>query len=171
MPILFLCSVLAPPRALPQGARATPRAAPPSERMTVEETPEGAARITLRDGRKIIVPKEYGQAGIDDGAVAADGTAGWLVTYSVDGVSYPIAGKLVVWRDGKIVQRFESEQVFYSWAFVAGSKQIAYHDGPLHGEQASHCELHDVATGRVIDKWDGDLEGAGKPAWTEGLKH
>ncbi|HLK51198.1 MAG TPA: hypothetical protein VKT49_23810 [Bryobacteraceae bacterium] len=148
-----------------------PGAFPENDRITVSATPDGAAQITVPGRRKIVVPKEYGQAGISDTAVAADGTAGWLVTYNVDGVSYPISGKLVVWRDGRVIQRFESEQVFYSWAFVAGSKQIAYHDGPLHGEQASHCELHDLATGRVIDKWEGDLEGAGKPAWTEGLKH
>ena len=134
-------------------------------------TDDGAAQITQPGGRKTVVPKELGQVGISDAQVAADGTIGWFVEYKVEGVSYPISGKLVIWRDGKILQRFDTEQVFYSWAFAGGSKQVAYHDGPLHGETASHCELHDVATGRVIDKWDGDLEGTGKPAWTAGLKH
>src|SRR5690349_2214916 len=146
-------------------------ALPQGERVTVSGTPDGAAQITRPDGRKAVVPKEYGQVGIREAQVAADGTAGWLVEYNVDGVSYPISGKLIIWRDGIIVRRFDSGQVFYSWAFVGGSKQIAYHDGPLHGEGASHCELHDVATGRVIDKWDGDLDAGGKPAWAEGLKH
>ena len=109
--------------------------------------------------------------GITEARVAADGTAGWFVEYNVDGVSYPISGMLVLWRAGKIVQRFQSEQVFYSWAFYDGGKQVAYHDGPLHGEAASHCELHDVATGRVIDKWDGDLVADTKPVWAAGLKH
>lgn len=131
----------------------------------------GVAEITLPDGRKFVVPKETGQVGISEAQLAADGTAGWFVEYKVDGVSYPISGMLVLWRAGKIIQRFQSEQVFYSWAFYAGGKQVAYHDGPLHGETASHCELHDLATGRVIDKWDGDLDAAGKPAWTAGLTH
>jgi hypothetical protein len=118
-----------------------------------------------------MVPKEKGQVGISEAQVAADGTAGWLVEYNVDTVSNPISGMLVLWRDGKVIQRFQSEQVFYSWAFYAGGKQVAYHDGPLHGETASHCELHDVTTGRVIDKWDGDLDADSKPAWTAGLNH
>ena len=130
-----------------------------------------AAEITLPDGRRFVVPKEKGQVAISEAQVAADGTAGWLVEYNADGVSYPISGMLVLWRAGKIVQRFQSEQVFYSWSFYDGGKQVAYHDGPLHGETASHCELHDVATGRVIDKWDGDLEGDTKPGWAAGLKH
>lgn len=131
----------------------------------------GAVEIALPDGRKFVVPKEKGQVGISEAQVAADGTAGWFVEYRLDGVSDSISGTLVLWRAGRVIQRFQSEQVFYSWAFYAGRTQVAYHDGPLHGETASHCELHDIATGRVIDKWDGDLEGDGKPAWTVGLKH
>ena len=131
----------------------------------------GAAGITLPDGQRFVVPKEKGQVGISQAQVAADGTAGWFVEYNVDTVSFPISGMLVLWRAGKVIQRFQSEQVFYSWAFYAGGKQVAYHDGPLHGETASHCELHDVTTGRVIDKWDGDLDADSKPVWTAGLTH
>lgn len=131
----------------------------------------GVAEITLPDGRRFVAPREKFQVGISEAQAAADGTAGWFVEYKVDGVGYPISGTLILWRAGKIIQRFQTEQVFYSWAFYAGAKQVAYHDGPLHGETASHCELHDVVTGRVIDKWDGDLESDGKPAWVAGLKH
>ena len=131
----------------------------------------GAAEIILPDGRRFVAPKEKGQVGISEAQVAADGTAGWFVEYNVDGVSYPISGMLVLWRAGKIVRRIQSQQVLYSWAFYDGGQQVAYHDGPLHGETASHCELHDVGTRRVIDKWDGDLAADAKPAWAAGLKH
>jgi len=141
-----------------------------SPAISVSATPDGAALVTLANGEKTTVPKEPDQAGIDEPRVAPDGTAGWLVQYNVEGVSYPIAGKLVIWRGGK-VRRFPTEQSFYSWAFYAGGKQVAFHVGPLHAEQKSHCELHDAASGRLIAQWDGDLESENRPAWTKGLDH
>jgi hypothetical protein len=87
-------------------------------------------------------------------------------------VSDPIAGTLIVWRAGKIIQRFSTEQSFYSWTFNGEGKQVAYHVGALHGETKSHCELHDARSGRLIAMWDGDLEpGNNRPAWTKGLSH
>jgi hypothetical protein len=134
--------------------------------------PDGAARIALANGQKATVRKERGQVSISEPQIAPDGTVGWLVEYSVDGLSYPVAGTLIVWRAGKTIRRFPAGQSFYSWAFYAQGKQVAYHDGPLHGESKSHCELHDAESGRMIAVWDGDLESDGKrPAWTKGLSH
>jgi hypothetical protein len=134
--------------------------------------PDGAAQITLSGGRTVRIPKERGQVGISDAQVASGGGVGWFAEYSVDGVSYPIAGTLVIWRAGKIIRRFQTEQTFYSWAFYAQGKQVAYHAGPLHGEQKSHCELRDVASGRKIAGWDGDLDSeTTRPAWTQDLNH
>ena len=69
-------------------------------------------------------------------------------------------------------QRFEDGPVLWSWSFVAGSAQVAYHTGPLHGEETSHCELHAVESGRLISMWEGDLDSdAKRPAWAKGLDH
>jgi hypothetical protein len=141
--------------------------------VQVSEDPTGAARITTRTGSKT-VRKEPGQVGIEDPDVAWDRrTAGWLVMYEMPGVvSYPIAGMLVVWRGGAVIRRFRTEQTFWSWAFVANGKQVAYHTGPLHGERASHCELRNVSDGRLVAQWSGDLDDAAKrPAWTAELYH
>ena len=138
--------------------------------VSVSAAPNGAARITLSDGRSITVPKEPGQVGVAAGRIGPSGRVGWFAEFRVDGVSYPIALTLVIWRAGRIVWRFHAEQSFYSWAFYARGAQIAYHDGPLHGERRSHCELRDVATGVRIAVWDGDLNAAGgRPAWVGGL--
>jgi hypothetical protein len=140
--------------------------------VSVSSGPDGTAQITLGGGRILTIPKERGQVGISDAQIASDGAVGWLADYSVDGVSYPIAGTLVVWRAGKPIRRFRTDQTFYSWAFYAQGKQVAYHTGPLHGEQKSHCELRDVASGRKINVWAGDLDsGTSRPIWTEGLNH
>jgi hypothetical protein len=132
----------------------------------------GAARVTTRTGSKT-VRKQPGQVGIEDAWTAEDGrTAGWLVMYDVPPISYPIAGTLVVWRGGRIIRRFRTEQVFWSWAFVADGKQVAYHTGPLHGERTSHCELRNVSDGRLVAQWSGDLDDSAKrPEWTAGLDH
>jgi hypothetical protein len=134
---------------------------------------DGAARITLASGEKIAVPKEPDQVGIGEAHLAPDGTVGWLAEFRVVDVSDPVAGTLVLWRSGRIVRRFPAAQSFYAWTFYARGKQVAYHDGPLHGESKSHCELRDVATGRQIATWDGDLDLAlgNRPDWTQGLNH
>jgi hypothetical protein len=133
---------------------------------------DGSAQLALGGGHSLTIPKERGQVGISDAQIASDGTVGWLADFSVEGVSYPIAGTLVIWRGGKIIWRFQTDQSFYSWTFYAQGRQVAYHIGPLHGELKSRCELHDVASGRLIAVWDGDLEsGSSRPAWTQGLTH
>jgi hypothetical protein len=140
--------------------------------VAVSAAPEGSARITRANGEKITIQKEPGQVGVGESHIAPDGTVGWLAEYQVEGVSYSFAGTLILWRAGKTIRRFPTEQSFYSWAFYAQGKQVAYHVGPLHGESKSHCELHDATSGRLIAVWDGDLEsGTDRPAWTRGLSH
>jgi len=126
--------------------------------VAVSAGPDGAAQITLANGRKSTIQKEPSQVGISEPNTAADGTVGWLVEYKVEGLSYPVAGTLIIWRAGKTIRRFTTEESFYSWTFYAQGKQVAYHVGPLHGELKSHCELHEVTNGRPIATWDGDLE-------------
>ena len=140
--------------------------------VTVTPDAHGAALITLPNGKITRVPKERGQVGISDPQSAADDrTVGWLVDYGVEGFSYPVAETLVIWRDGKVRRRFGTDQLFYSWAFHSRGEQVAFHTGPGHGEQKSHCELHDIKTGRKVAEWDGDLESRDKPEWVAGLKH
>jgi hypothetical protein len=141
--------------------------------LSVSTTLGGSARITLPSGGIVSVPKERGQSGVSDGRTAPDGrTAGWLVQYRAGDVDYPISGTLVIWRAGKIIRRFPTGQVFYSWVFYAGGKQVAYHVGPLHGESKSHCELREIENGRLVAAWDGDLDADNsRPPWTKGLDH
>jgi len=143
-----------------------------SQAVAVSAAQDGIAEITLADGKKTTVRKEPGQVGIGEAHIAPDGTVGWLAEYSVEGVSYPIDGTLILWRAGKTLRRFQTDQTFYSWTFYADGRQVAYHVGPLHGESKSRCELHDAASGRLIARWDRDLEaGSNRPAWTKDLNH
>jgi hypothetical protein len=136
----------------------------------------GKAQIILNDGRKIVVRPESDQLGIEEIKVSSDRKAvGWLVNsknptpYQYD----PLSWELVIWRPGNVKRKLNAEQVFWSWSFDNGSTQVAFHTGPMHGEQSSHCELHEVASGRLLKKWDGDLEShsSKRPAWTQHLTH
>ena len=143
-----------------------------AQAVAVSAAQDGAAQITLANGEKISIQKEAGQIGISASQIAPDGTVGWLVEYKDESVSYPIVETLITWRAGKIIRRFSTGQSFYSWTFYTRGKQVAYHVGPLHGEVKSHCELHDVPSGRLLAVWEGDLESeSNRPAWTKGLSH
>jgi hypothetical protein len=68
--------------------------------VTVSAELDGAAQITLANGKKTTIPKEPGQTGIREARIAPDGTVGWLAEYRVEGVGDPIAGTLIIWRAG-----------------------------------------------------------------------
>ena len=123
-------------------------------------------------GKRITIAHELGQVGIDEVKVLEDKEmAGWLILYKDPDGQAPIAGKLVVWRGGRIIRRFRADQTFWSWTFADNGEHVAFHVGPNHGETSSRCELHDVLSGRLLASWDGDLDDSGKPAWAQGLDH
>jgi hypothetical protein len=133
--------------------------------------------IVLQDAKEAVVRHKPDQQGIEQ--VKIDDhhqTAGWLILYPDPNSSstYRFAdtpGSLVIWRNGKIVRTFEPGQTLWSWSFVEGADEVAYHSGPPHGERSSHCELRDVTTGRLLASWDGDLGQVDRPEWTKRLDH
>ena len=132
--------------------------------------------VVSEGSKDSVIDLETDEVGIDEVAVADDKqTAGWLVLYQERDdrgpIGLPFAGKLIVWRGGRIIRTFEADPTFWSWAFEQGATQIAYHVGPTHGETVSHCELHDVKTGRLLASWDGDLDDSARPSWTKRLGH
>ena len=130
------------------------------------------AHVVYANGKNAVVAAERGQIGIDSIQTAENGrTAGWLVLYTDPDGGSPVAGSLVLWRAGKIVRRFQSDQTFWSWVFHAHGEQVAYHVGPAHGEINSHCELHDIESGHLVASWDGDLDDPKRPPWTKHLDH
>jgi hypothetical protein len=125
-----------------------------------------------KDGQEQVVAGEAHQLGIESEQTAEDReTVGWLVDFADPDNTSSDAEILVIFRAGQIIRRFGTVQVFWSWSFYKQGEQVAYHVGPTHGEESSHCELHDVKTGHLLAQWDGDLEDAKRPAWTRGLDH
>ena len=80
----------------------------------------------------------------------------------------PIAGSVVLYRDGHILRSFGAEQSVWDWHFWRDSSTVAYSDGPLHGG-ASQVVLCDVASGKVLARWI--PSDAKPPDWAEDLRY
>ncbi|HEV3375472.1 MAG TPA: hypothetical protein VG051_07180 [Candidatus Acidoferrum sp.] len=130
----------------------------------------GGLHVVTANGKDITVPKEKGQTGAEEIKITNDHqTLGWLVVYPNPDPNRSwekLYGKLVLWRDGKVLRRFSTEQVFWSWGFWQDGKQVAFHTGPLHGFGRS--ELHDLTTGFLVAAFNDDDTGT-EPDWAQSL--
>ncbi len=115
------------------------------------------------------------QVAFDHPAISPDRqTIGWLVLYTFPappGADYkpaPLAGALVLFRAGHVIQTFRPDQVFWDWQFADGGKQVAYSTGPTHGG-AAECILREVVSGRIVARWR-VKEGEQPPAWARDLR-
>lgn len=137
---------------------------------------DGLVHIREQGGAEFVAPKEpnpWGldpQESVDSLRVAEDGrTVGWTVNFPNCCTSYPIPLLVVVYRGGRIVQRFtpvNGRPTMFAWAFVGGGRQVAYYSDTLHGEADARCELRDVTTGRLAGAWtkkDGAIPGWAAP--------
>jgi hypothetical protein len=128
--------------------------------------------VVVRGQKETVVPHERDQAGIQDVKIATDRkTAGWLVTFKDPDSKGTYAAYLKIWRGGKVIRSFRGESTFWSWSFVDGAKEVAYHTAPMHEGPTSRCELRDVRTGGLLSSWKGNLEDTTRPSWTKSLDH
>ena len=145
--------------------------APAYRAVTVDRT--GRLHVALASGKEVLPPRMRGQTSFGDPVIAPDGrTVGWLVMYPDPTITYyqgaELPFKLVVFRDGRILHTFETDQCFWDWQFQDGGQQVAYSTGPTHGG-AAQCVLRDVATGRVIARWL-VVRDAEPPRWAQNLR-
>jgi hypothetical protein len=130
----------------------------------------GTLHVVIASGQDIALTKEKRQTGAEEIKITDDHqTLGWLVVYpnpDPDRSWEKLYGKLVLWRDGKVLRRFSTEQVFWSWDFWQDGKQVRFHTGPLHG--AGRFELHDLETGRLVAAVDEEVTQT-LPDWAESL--
>ncbi len=133
--------------------------------------PHAAVKIVLSDGEVVMVPREDKQVDCVRPVISPDQrTVGWLVDTPFCCTSYPISLTLVVYRPGMPLRRFHGDgRAIFDWKFVAGGKQAAFYQDFLHGTPGAHHELRDVETGRLVDKWDGELTPRASK-WTQGMR-
>ena len=135
----------------------------------------GQLHIIPQSGKEILPKKAQGQVSFDAALVSGDSqTVGWLVMYPFpvpSGSDYnpgPIAGGLTLFRAGRVIHTFTTDQVFWDWQFQDGGKRVAYSTGPTHGG-AAECVLRDVETGGVVAHWrvTSEIE---PPPWARDLR-
>ena len=115
--------------------------------------PDGNARLQIVQGkRKIDAPKtEEGQEGFSQALVAPDGrTLGWVALTGNCCTSYPLPTVLVLFRDGKVLRRFEEAPPIWAWAFAHGSTEVVYRRAPPYGMTADLYSRRRVSDGRVL---------------------
>lgn len=135
----------------------------------------GQLHIVSESGKEIRPKKTQGQVSFNAALISADfRTVGWLVMYPFPvppGSDYhagPIPGGLAIYRAGRVIHTFTTQQVFWDWQFQDGGKRVAYSMGPTHGG-AAECVLRDVETGGIVAHWwvTSDTE---PPSWTRDLR-
>ena len=125
---------------------------------------DGRAQLHIftSTGGEMQPKKSPDQTGFDSPLISPDRhTVGWLVLYD------SIAGKLVLYRDGRVLHTFDTDQVFWDWQFQENGTRVAYSTGPTHGG-AAECVLRDVDSGRIVARW---TVGTGTPpGWARDLR-
>jgi hypothetical protein len=119
----------------------------------------GTLHILTADGRDhTIEPKKWQAGGGFSGIqIGPDrGTVGWLVNRKLTPLEaggsdpYTVAVELDIWRDGRIIRRFHSDQDIRYWTFLKNGSQVSFRKAPLHGDMSSYCTLFDVSTGKQL---------------------
>ena len=141
---------------------------------TVSVDDAGQLHIIFESGKEILPKKTRGQVSFDAALISADfRTVGWLVMYPFPvppGSDYhagPIPGRLAIYRAGRVIHTFTTQQIFWDWQFRDGGKRVACSTGPTHGG-AAECVLRDVETGGIVAHWwvTSDTE---PPPWVRDL--
>ena len=135
----------------------------------------GQLHIVKNSGEEILPRKLRAQVAFSDAALSSDRTtAGWLANYPNPDGSNPatdyIPQSLVIYRDGRVLTKFSTDQIFWDWKFLnTDGGQVAYCTGPTHGS-AAECSLHEVITGRTLSRWL-PSQNANPPTWAKDLHY
>jgi hypothetical protein len=137
--------------ALVASGAACARGTPESYRSAVIDR-RGDLHLIRATGADVVRPKRAGQVSFEQPRISGDGrTAGWLETYPdpAAAASTPLADVLVIYRAGRIVRIISTPQIFWSWRFAGGDRNVVACTGPTHRGPVS-CATHRIATGAVL---------------------
>jgi hypothetical protein len=96
-------------------------------------------------------------------------TVGWLVNFDTSSTSYDIPLSVMIYRSGYLVREVGDGFMISEWHFGAGGKEVVYHSGTVHGDDADHATRVDIATGKVLATYKGVLD-ENSPDWAKPRK-
>lgn len=128
--------------------------------------PSGQLYIVTRHHREVMPNMQPKQVGFARVEIAPDGrSVGWLALYPNSETDYPIPMALVTYTGGETRTFNGTGLPIKRWCFEAEGNQVAFEQETVHGGADAHYELRDVATGKLVEKYDPDpsAEMAAKP--------
>ena len=117
--------------------------------------PNGNLAIVPSNGQSVVIRKEADQTAFSPPVMSSAGTA--VAAQAMFGnccTSYDIPLQLVVYSGGK-VHRFKGVGwPIFQWGFANRGTRVAYGQEPVHFGCATHYELRDIESERLIDSVD-----------------
>lgn len=105
---------------------------------------------------KIMAPRtDSEQRAFSNAQISSNGQmVGWLVLSSSCCQSYPIPLSLVIFRDGKVIRKFEDERPVWNWSFQNQDTAVAYLLRTTHGNSTVSYKLRRISDGKLIEEFE-----------------
>lgn len=117
---------------------------------------EGSVLNIHADSTNISIPRtEPTHEGFSNPKVSSDGhLVGWLELHSNCCTSYPIPLSLIIFAQGKIIQRFQEGLPIWGWSFEQHNSAVAYRQRPTHGNAMVEYKLRRVRDGKLLGHFE-----------------
>ncbi len=96
-------------------------------------------------------------------------SVGWLEMYPNCCTSYPIPLRLHVYSNQKEYTFTGVELPIWQWDFSSNSQFVAFHQETVHGGLASHFELREIKTNKIIESFDPEVDKDDRPVENQKL--
>ena len=124
---------------------------------TSTQTLDDGDNLIIHAGtRRIPAPRaEEKQVGFSDAKVSSNGRlVGWLALQPTCCTSYPIPLSLIIFENGKVIQRFYEGQAIWAWSFEKHNSAVAYRHSVTHGPIMEEYKLRSIGDGKLLDEFD-----------------
>jgi hypothetical protein len=116
---------------------------------------DGNLAIVTTKGLIVTVRQEGDQRSFSTPILSSSGAAvGAQALFPNCCTSYDLPLQLVVYAAGKLHRFTGTELPIFQWAFVDGGTRVAYGQEPVHFACATHYELRDIESERLIEAVD-----------------
>ena len=138
-----------------QGSQALPTAAPAETYQSAAIAADGSLVITTTDRKTVVVRKVGDQTSFSEPILSAPRTAvGAQANFPNCCTSYDIPLQLVVYANGRVHRFTGTGLPIFDWHFADGGTRVAFGQQPIHFGCATHYELREIESERLVDSVD-----------------
>jgi hypothetical protein len=120
--------------------------------QSVRITADQHSLTITQAGKEIPAPMtEPDQQGFQDAQISGDAQMlGWLALTKNCCTSYPLPTSLVIFKNGKLLRRFEDVPPIWQWQFAFDNTAVAYRQAYLHGWLPITYKLRSLKDGKLL---------------------